>query len=101
MSAAVLTPRARADLLGAIRWIAKDNKAAAQGLRKAVIAAAERIGDHPGLGVVRPDYTSQRLRFLTLTGYPYVIAYDPELSPPQILRVLHGARDIPFVLRRE
>jgi toxin ParE1/3/4 len=100
MLPAVFAPRARADLLAAMRWIAKDNKAAAQGLRKAVVAAAERIGEHPGIGMERPDYTSQKLRFLTLTGYPYVITYDPELSPPQILRVLHGARDIPFVLRR-
>ncbi len=100
MPPAVLSPRARSDLLAAVRWIAKDNKAAAQGLRKAVIASAERIGIHPGIGIERPDYTTQRLRFLSLTGYPYIIAYDAELSPPLILRILHGARDIPSVLGR-
>ena len=51
MSPAILLPRARKDLLAAVRWIGKDNRAAAQGLRKVVLEAAERIGTHPGIGV--------------------------------------------------
>ncbi|GAA0543022.1 toxin ParE1/3/4 [Rhizomicrobium palustre] len=100
MKPAILEPRARKDLLEAVRWIAKDNPKAAAELRKAVAAAAGRIGTHPGLGVERPDITEEPIRFLILTGYPYIIAYDPFHAPPLILRVLHGARDIPHLMGR-
>jgi toxin ParE1/3/4 len=97
--ASVLSPRARRDVLEAVRWIAKDNPAAALGLRDAVVAAARRIGEHPQIGVLRPELADEPVRFVMLTGYPYVIVYDSDREPPQILRVLHGARDLPEVLR--
>jgi toxin ParE1/3/4 len=38
-------------------------------------------------------------RCLTLTGFPYVIVYNAERTPPRIIRILHGARDLPEILR--
>jgi len=98
MPAAVLSPRARRDLLEAIAWIAKDNRPAARGLRGAVVAAAKRLGELPQLGRVIPELAGEPVRFLPLTGYPYILVYDADLKPPLILRVLHGARDLPDVL---
>ena len=72
---------------------------AAQGLRDAIASAAVRIGDHPQLGVLRPDVVKPPYRFLALTGYPYVIVYNADRRPPLILRVLHAARDLPTLLR--
>lgn len=100
MADAILTPRARHDILAATRWIAKDNPRAARGLRNAVALAAERIGKDPELGLLRPDYADAPVRFLVLTGYPYVLVYYASPIPPRIERVLHGARDIPSVLGR-
>jgi len=40
-----------------------------------------------------------RFRLLALTRFPYVIAYSTERTPPLILRILHGARDIGAALR--
>jgi toxin ParE1/3/4 len=99
MTAAVFSPHARHDLLDAVRWIAKDNPTAARGLRNAVVKAAGRIGAHPEAGMVRPELVDEPVRFVTLTGYPYVVVYDSSLKPPLILRVLHGARDLPNVMR--
>jgi toxin ParE1/3/4 len=99
MPAAQLSLRARDDLLAAARWIAKDNRAAARALRDAVAHAAARIGDHPMIGVVRPDLAANSIRFVYLTGFPYVLVYNSARTPPLILRVLHGARDLPEVLR--
>ena len=96
--AAVLSPRARRDLLEAAHWIAKDNPKAAAGLRDAVVAAARRIGEHPEIGVLRPELADDPVRFVMLTGYPYIVVYDADGTPPLILRVLHGARDLPEVL---
>jgi toxin ParE1/3/4 len=83
-----------------MEWIARDNPAAAQGLLDAVLRAAERIGQYPRIGVHRPDLTSSaRYRFVVLTGYPYLIVYAADRDPPVIARVLHGARDLPRLLR--
>lgn len=99
MSAAVLSPRARRDLLAAVRWIAKDNPAAARVLRDAVAHAAKRIGTHPEIGRLRPDLADEPYRFVVLTGFPYVIVYNARRAPPLIVRILHAARDLPEALK--
>lgn len=98
MTSAILLPAARRDLREAVRWIASDNPEAAARLRNTVVAAAHRIGAHPEIGMVRPEYADKPIRFLILTGFPYVLVYDAAASPPRIARVLHGARDIPSIL---
>jgi toxin ParE1/3/4 len=98
MRSAILLPAARRDLREAVRWIASDNPDAAARLRNAVVAAAHRIGAHPEIGMVRPEYADEPIRFLVLTGYPYILVYNAAASLPRIARVLHGARDIPSVL---
>jgi toxin ParE1/3/4 len=57
------------------------------------------LGKHPQGGVVKPVLADLPIRFLMLTGFPYVIVYDADRKPPLILRVLHSARDLPEVLR--
>jgi len=99
MARAVLAPQARRDLLEAARWIAKENRTAAAGLRQALIDAAIRIGEHARIGTVRAELADDPIRFLPMTGFLYVIVYDSSAKPPLILRVLHGARDIPEILR--
>jgi toxin ParE1/3/4 len=96
---AVLAPAARRDLLAAVRWIAKDNPAAARALRDGVVRAAERIGEHVHIGALRPELAGEPYRFAVVTGFPYVIVYNAERSPPLIVRILHGARDLPEILR--
>jgi toxin ParE1/3/4 len=92
------TREALADLRVAVAWIAKDNLAAAEGLRIAASNAARAIGDHPEIGPVRTDLAPERFRFYVLRGYPYVMVYEPAVRPPRILRVLHGAQDLDDVL---
>jgi len=99
MTPAVLSPAARRDLLAAVRWVAKDNPAAARALRYAMANAAERIGNHNQLGTLRPDLAEAPYRFITLTGFPYVIVFNADRRPPLIVRILHGSRDLPEVLR--
>jgi toxin ParE1/3/4 len=99
VSAAVLAPAARRDLLAAVRWIATDNPAAARGLRDGVVRAAERIGEHPHIGALRPELAGEPYRFVALTGFPFVVVYNAARRPPLIVRILHGARDLPEILR--
>ncbi len=97
--AAALSPRARRDLLAAVRWIARDNPAAARALRNSVATAAKRIARHVQIGSIRLDWADDHYRFLSLTGFPYVIIYNADRNPPLIVRILHGARDLPEELK--
>ena len=82
----------------AVDWIAQDNPAAARALRTAVEQAATRIGTRPKIGATRPHLGSGRHRFLLLRGFPYLLVYTADTTPPRILRVLHIARDLPPLL---
>ena len=96
----VLAPAAGDDLRAAWRWIRRDSRLAATALRASVTEAADRIAAHRDIGMSRPDLTSEPVRFLFLSRFPYVLVYDPEPTPPVILRILHASRDIEGVLQR-
>src|SRR5271170_2382528 len=99
MTAALLSRRARGDVLSAARWIADDNPAAAQAFRQAIERVATLIGEHTRIGHTRPELAGATYRFPGLTGFPYVVVYNADRSPPLIVRVLHWARDLPELLQ--
>lgn len=47
------------------------------------------------VGYVRPELARHPYRFCVVRGFPYVVAYDPTPTRPVIVRVVHGARDLP------
>ena len=98
MNTAAFSPAAARDLKEAVRWIAGDNPTAARALRDATAKAATNIGTHTHFGVSRPDLADEPYRFVMLTGFPYVIVYNAARQPPLIIRILHGARDLPQLL---
>jgi toxin ParE1/3/4 len=81
-----------------VSWIAQDSPRAADDLRIAIRRAARQLGEHPQSGQQRLDLAPETVRFLTISGWPYILAYRANSTPPRILRVLHGARDLPDVL---
>ncbi|MCZ8149736.1 MAG: type II toxin-antitoxin system RelE/ParE family toxin [Roseomonas sp.] len=95
----MLTAQARRELAEAVRWIAREEPAAARGLRDAVIQAAQRIARHPDIGVVRDELAPLPVRFVPLPRYRYALVYESRQGGlPVILRVVHGAMDLPEVL---
>ncbi|HTX49973.1 MAG TPA: type II toxin-antitoxin system RelE/ParE family toxin [Caulobacteraceae bacterium] len=94
-----LTPRARDELKDATRWIARDNPTAARALRKAVDALTELLAEHPLVGTSRPELAPAPYRVAVVRGFPYLIVYNAAASPPSVVRVVHGARDLPEVLK--
>jgi len=63
---------------------------------KDIRAALKLLGKQPGVGHVREDLTGRPVKFWPV--YSYLIVYDPETEPIQILRVLHGMRDVEEIL---
>ena len=46
-------------------------------------------------GQVRKELTSRPVRFWTVQRFPnYLIVYRPDARPLQIIRILHGMRDL-------
>ena len=99
MTRAALSPAAERDVVEIVEWIASENPVAARGFRAALDRLADTIGEHPNSGALKPHLASPPIRFFPLRGYPYVAVYTPDRHPPLIVRVLHGARDLPEVLR--
>ena len=95
------TSQAADDLFEIWSYIARDSGEAANRVEDAVYEACAFLSEGPSRGKSREDLTKLPLRFWTLQAYPnYIIVYDPNTDPLQIIRVLHGARDIAEVLRK-
>ncbi len=91
---ATLAPRARGELVDAVRWIAQNDEAAARRLRQAAGEAARLIGARPLAGRMRPELAPPHYRFWSLTRFPYILVYDTQTRPPRVARVVHMSRDL-------
>jgi toxin ParE1/3/4 len=96
---ASLSPTAIRDLLEATELIAGNSRRAARDFTHAVDAAITAIGRHAEIGAERRELADPPVRFWTLTRRHYLMVYNSSRKPPRILRVLHGARDFPVLLR--
>lgn len=50
----------------------------------------------PGIGHFRDDIADRSLKFSRV--FDYLVAYRHESSPVAIIRIIHGARDLPTQL---
>jgi plasmid stabilization system protein ParE len=65
-----------------------------------VYEACTFLAHPPQSGQVRKHFTALPVRFWTVQQFPkYLIVYRPETAPLQIIRVLHGMRDVKRILR--
>lgn len=96
---ATLSTEALEDIRAITEWIARHNPPAARAFRDAVDGIGILIGDHPGAGQLRPELVARPFRVFSVKGFPYILVYNAERRPPLILRVLHGARDLPDLLQ--
>jgi len=99
MSLYQFTPQAADDLFEIWSYIARDSVGAADRLEAAFYDACAFLAKGPLRGKVREDITQLPLRFWTVQAFPnYIIVYDPQSDPLQIIRILHARRDIQAVL---
>jgi len=91
MPAITLTVAARQDLLAIWAYIATDNVAAADRVLDTLDARMQRLADHPLLGPARLDIAPD-LRYLVSDNY--LILYRILPDAVEIVRILHGARNL-------
>jgi len=95
MSKYPFTPQAVADLFEIWTFIAQDNPTAADRVEEAVYRACNFLADSPLVERMRKDLTPLPVRFWVVQPYlNYIIVYNPEKEPLQIIRILHSARDL-------
>lgn len=75
--------------------IAEDSLRAADAVVRNIYAAEDRLATFPELGELRPEFGAD---FRKWTVGKYLILYKIEPAAIAVVRILHGARDIPTVL---
>ncbi len=86
-----LHPGAAQDITEIWEFIAADNPVAAGRFREFILGAIRKLVPFPHQGHMRPDLTSQPLRFQTVRDY--LVAYAPDEKPLVVIAVLHGRRN--------
>jgi toxin ParE1/3/4 len=86
-----LSPQAELDLEEIEDYISRDNPAAARQLILTVLEKFELLSSQPGIGRNRAD-VSPDLRSFPINNY--VIFYRMIRGDIEVVRVVHGARDV-------
>lgn len=90
----VLTAPAQRDLERLAAYLQQSaGTATADYVLEEIGAAMTRVGNSPGLGHRRSDLTSKPAKFYSV--WAYFVIYDDSNRPIRILRVIHGARNVP------
>jgi toxin ParE1/3/4 len=88
---------AEADLLDIWLYIADKNRRAADKLLDSIDNSCRLIATQPEMGELRPDL-DPLVRCIAVGDY--LIIYRPAAGGLEVLRVVHGARDVPEVYRQ-
>ena len=94
MSRFSVAPAARADLKEIWKNIARDNESAANRMRDRLQGAFFLLARNPQLGQLC-EYLRMGQRFFCVGNY--VVYYEANIRGVRILRVVHGARDVPRI----
>ena len=92
-----LSPEAMEDLQSIWDFIASDSPAAADRLIEEFFQAFDHLAQWPGQGHFRRDLTDRSVRFWPVGSY--LVVYREDRVPLEIVAVLHGARDVPRVVK--
>ena len=89
----LLSPQAKADLADIRAYLKREaGPDVAKSTLDKIKEALAPLGRSPGAGHLREDLTKEPLKFWPV--FSYLIIYDPGPRPIEILRVLHGIRNI-------
>jgi toxin ParE1/3/4 len=98
MPTVVVRPRALDDLAEIWAYIAENSPDQADAFVDLVNSKFQALSRRPGLGRRRPEL-APNIRSLTVGRY--VVFYQPLFRGIEVLRVLHGSRDIESIFENE
>ncbi|HEY2760508.1 MAG TPA: type II toxin-antitoxin system RelE/ParE family toxin [Pirellulales bacterium] len=92
MSKYDLSPLASADLDQLLDFIARDKPIAAVSFMQRIRRTCELLADNPQMGELRSDLVVVNARSFTVGNY--IIFFRPMIDGVEVVRVVHGSRDI-------
>lgn len=92
-----LTPAAREDLREIQAFLRKQSAAAAKTVIAGIREQIRKLAAAPGIGHLREDLSTEPLRFWSV--WSYLIVYRVETERLEVVRVLHGSRDVESLLQ--
>jgi toxin ParE1/3/4 len=93
MARLTITASARADLKAIHAYIARDDPRAARRVIERLRAVARLLANNPGMG--RDRGQDMRPGLFSFPVDRHVLIYQPQPNGIVLLRVVHGARDLP------
>lgn len=96
MSDYILSEQAREDIKAVWTYISADNPKSADRIMDELLALLDKLSEMPKMGHSRSDLTSKPLRFFNF--YSYLVIYNADSIPIEIVRFLSGYRDIETLL---
>jgi len=96
MQDVTISKQARQDLIAIWEYIADDNPSSADRMLDMLDARINRLAEHPLLGSARPDI-ARNLRYLVCDNY--LVLYRVLADAVEVVRVLHGARNLTAILK--
>ena len=94
----LLTPLAEGDVRDILEYLRQQDPRVEKIVKKKLFEGFREIARMPNTGHRHRDVPDPVVRVRNV--YSYLIFYDLEARPVQILRVLHGKRDIKRVFRK-
>jgi plasmid stabilization system protein ParE len=89
----VLTPSASRDIDDIFEYVLEHSGPnQALHIHKKLVDGFKMVGEYPGIGHVREDLADESVRVHAV--FSFLVIYRSETKPVQVLRVIHGARDL-------
>jgi toxin ParE1/3/4 len=98
MADIVWSPQSRSDWADILLYIRANNRAAARRLHDQFIETLQLLSQFPEMGRARPEL-GRLLRSFPVGNY--IVIYRPRKGGIELVRVLHGARDIRRIFKRK
>ena len=93
----IVAPQAKEDLKAIRDYLKREaGLEVAQSTLKKIREAFDFLNHTPGAGHLREDLTDKPVKFWSV--FSYLIIYNPAAQPVEILRVVHGNRDVADLL---
>ena len=95
----ITSKAAERDVQRILSYIRERNPGAIKRVKSELRSAMRTLADFPGFGHLRMEAGDDSLRFWSV--YSYLIVYRPNTKPLEIVRVIHGARDLGRIFGEE
>jgi plasmid stabilization system protein ParE len=93
MKSFVLTPQAEDDLDAIDDYVAERfGDAVAERVTERLFESFELLAEQPGIGMPRPQWTSEEVLFWPVRGTPSLVIYR-DTDPLEVLRIWSGRQD--------